>query len=189
MGIYKTLLYPFSTTTSFFEGYAWAIELALRLNAKLQLFTVIPGSDEASVDKAYQSLLAAHGYYLHHFNHDTSNQSRLIQERFIVRGEIKDGLIMHLKNNPVDIMIIDTVFQSLHRADMKEIVRESNGAIMLSDHMTETESSSSFSNTEYFYNQLLHAEFYKIPENFFSSLQHDHSAFNYLRKFFLKEKK
>jgi len=182
MGIHKTLLYPFSVNSSYFEGYAWAFELALRLNARLQLFTVSHSDEEA----VYQSLLAAHGYYLHHFKHDPATRSRILREQYIVTGVFREELAKHLKNNPVDIMIIDTAFQAQHSSHLKDIVKESNGAIILSNNPVYADDSSVSSITDHFYNQLRNAEFYKIPENFFSSLGHDQTVFNYLRSFFQK---
>jgi len=186
MGIHKTLLYPFSVNASYFAGYAWATELALRLNARLQLFTVTRSDDPAAAEAVYQSLLAAHGYYLHHFQHDKARMTRAIREQYIVAGELKDGLIQHLKNNQVDIMIIDPAFQSLQGNSLKEIVREAQGAIILSNQPDPGGELGQLSITDHFYNQLRNAEFYKIPENFFSSLGHDHTVFNYLRKLFQK---
>ncbi len=190
MGISKTLLYPFSANSQYFEGYAWAVELALRLKAKLQLFTTVASEDTTSTNSIYQSLLAAHGYYLHHFRHDTTKQTRIIGERFILTGEIQKELMKYLKHNPVDIMIIDPVFQSLHTQDLKEIIRESSSAIILSGSQSPVEdlTNPAPSITEYFYNQLRQAEFYKIPDNFFGTLGHDHTIFNYLRKLFHKNR-
>ena len=131
MGISKTLLYPFTVNSPYYEGYAWAVELAQRLNAKLQLFTAVESADETTTEDIYQSLLAAHGYYLHHFRHDNSKPDRIIREQYISTGEFQNELKKHLKGNPVDIMIIDPVFQSLHTKDLKEIIRESGGAIIL----------------------------------------------------------
>ncbi len=95
----KTLLYPFHINSPYFEGYAWAVELALRMNAKLQLFTTTtlsPGETIAP-DSIYHSLLEAHGYYLEHYQHPGIKSSDVARVPNIVKGELKGELIAHLK--------------------------------------------------------------------------------------------
>ncbi len=41
---------------------------------------------------------------------------------------------------------------------------------------------------DHFYDILRKSELYKLPENFFSTLGNDRSVFNYLRRFFQKDK-
>ena len=83
-------------------------------------------------------------------------------------------------------MIIDPAFHSRYADQMKEIITESKGAIILSGKQHATTEGVADSITEHFYNDLRQAEFYKIPDNFFSLLGHDRTVFNYLRKVFQK---
>lgn len=186
MGISKTIVFPFSIDSLYFEGYAWAMELALRMDVRLQLFTTAPsGSSEV----VYQSLLAAQGYYLHHFRHDKKLVDKAKQEQHIVHGELSEELISYLKKSTPGILIIDPVFYSNHSQELREILKESGGAIILKRAQDDQVSPlSPPSITDHFYNQLRNAEFYKIPENFFNMLGHDRSVFNYLRKFFQKNR-
>ena len=98
MALKKVILYPFAINSSYFEGYAWAVELSIRMNAKLQLFTttaIAPGITAPS-DSIYHSLLQAHGYYLEHYNHSESKPREVSREPSITNGELKDDYL-----NPV----------------------------------------------------------------------------------------
>lgn len=183
MRIYKTVLYPFSIHAAYFGGYAWSVELALRLNASLQLFSTMEADDETAGDTFYQSLLAAHGHYLHHFHHDKATQPHLVREQYLVKGEFREVLINHLRNNAVDILVIDKTMQTQLGDTLKDVVQESKSAIILSQL---PELKPDIPITEHFYSQLRKAEFYKVPAHFYSSLHHDNKAFNYLRSLFQK---
>src|SRR5882757_5250303 len=113
MRLKKVLLYPFSTEASYFESYAWATELAWRMNARLQLITTTSLSDNLSStrDAVYDSLLQAQGYYLEHYR-SGSKAIEIKSEPFITQGDLGSALVSHLKNNPVDVVVLDTSFLS-----------------------------------------------------------------------------
>ena len=186
MALKKVILYPFAINSPYFEGYAWAVELAFRMKAKLQLFTttaIAPGIT-APFDSIYHSLLQAHGYYLEHYNHSESKPSEVSREPSITNGELKDDLILHLKTNPVDIVIIDPPFLSTQFRGLSEIGKQAKGMILLPENL---DVSQSLTYNDHFYDVLRHSELHKLPENFFVTLGNDKSVFNYLRKLFQKK--
>jgi hypothetical protein len=185
----KTLLYPFDINSPYFEGYAWAVELALRMKAKLQLFTttIRPYGEPIADDTIYHSLLEAHGYYLEHYQHAGIKSNEVVREPNIVNGDLKNELLIHLKKNPIDIVIIDSEFLSRNFKTIGDIERESRGMIILPDGQSPSENKAPQPMADHFYETLRKSELYKLPENFFSTLGNDLSVFNYLRKFFQKK--
>jgi hypothetical protein len=185
MSITKTLLYPFSIDRPYFESYAWAIELAQRMQAKLFLFTTTgtPSLTPSAADPIYHSLLEAQGYYLQHYQPNGHKQADITKEPCITAGELEHELVAHLRKNPVDIVILDSQFALAHATGLSQIVKESAGVIVLPKS---NQSSKWVGVADHFYDDLRRAKLYKLPTNFFSTLGTDHSAFNYLRKFFQK---
>ncbi|CAN5459973.1 hypothetical protein BH09BAC3_BH09BAC3_15580 [soil metagenome] len=186
MPVKKTILYPFSINSPYFEGYAWAFELAFRMKAKLQLFTSTAVSPGVIVppDSIYRSILEAHGYYLEHYKHPESQLRDVSREPSITHGELKDDLLFHLKSYPVDIVIIDTPFLSTQFKGLQAIERQAKGMILLPDASGVI---STLSHNDHFYDVLRRSELYKLPENFFVTLGNDKSIFNYLRGLFQKK--
>ncbi|HQQ97864.1 MAG TPA: hypothetical protein PLX35_11405 [Cyclobacteriaceae bacterium] len=174
----KTLVFPFSLEDSYFESYAWAVELALRINARLLPFTTA-SSAEAS-QQVYHSLLAAHGYYLQHYPATVQRDLSAFREPMIASGDMVVELTAFLRSHPTDILILDAVFAKAHAVKIQQIVRESAGAIVLPADDPEK----SVATVDHFYDLLRRARLYKLPNNFFSSLARDRGAFNYLRRFF-----
>ena len=187
MSFKKVLLYPFSANSAYFEGYSWALELAIRLKAKLQLFTTTALAQDTieSRDSIYHSLLQAHGYFLQHYPHNGLKSNEVLREPCIVAGELKHELIVHLKQNPVDIVILDPLFLSEHQNGLPEIVKESGGVIVLSNAEPPAENRGTI---DHFFDHLRRAHLHKLPANFFTTLGNDHSVFNYLRKIFQKNR-
>ncbi len=183
MSITKTLLYPFSVESQYFDSYAWACELALRMKAKLKLFTTSPAP--SSTQPIYHSLLEAHGYYLQHYPHRGVKSNDVQKEPCIASGELETALVSHLKNNPVDIVIIDPELSATLAQGLSVIVKESGGVIVLPSIKGKPSAPPS---ADKFYDDLRRARLYKLPSNFFFTLGKDHSAFNYLRKFFQKNR-
>lgn len=188
----KVLLYPFSIDCPYFEGYAWAMELAFRMRASLQLFTTISAGQKVkgSTDSIYHSLLEAHGYFLQHYHQDGIKSNEVKHEACIIlEGELKEELISHLKTNPVNIVIIDSsVISGANTGGVKEIVKESAGVILLSEDQPSDDNMTHPSRADHFYDRLRRADLYKLPENFFDTLGNDHSLFNYLRKFIQRKR-
>ncbi len=187
----KVLLYPFSIDCPYFEGYAWAMELAFRMRASLQLFTTISAAQNlnGSTDCIYLSLLEAHGYFLQHYQHKGIKSNEVKREACIIQGgELKEELILHLKTNPVDIVIIDFSISTGHTEGVKEIVKESCGVILLSEDQPSGDNKHHPSRADHFYDRLRRADLYKLPENFFDTLGNDLSLFNYLRKFIQRKR-
>ena len=185
-GVKKVLLYPFLIDRPYFEGYAWAMELAFRMKASLQLFTTITPSPEekGTTDSIYHSLLEAHGYFLQHYQHDGIKANEVTRETCIVEGgELKDALILHLRKHAVDIVIIDPFLSSSPAGEIHELVTESSGIILLSRDKPSPGQKPHRTRADHFYDRLRRAKLYKLPENFFDTLGSDHSLFNYLRKF------
>lgn len=174
----KTLVFPFSIDSPYFDSYAWAVELAIRLNAKLLLFTTASSADIAQ--KVYHSLLAAHGHYLQHYPSAVQRDVSAFREPMIAKGDLVVELISFLRANPADIVIVDGAFSIRHAMKLQQIVKESAGAIVLPADTPEKQVRTS----DHFYELLRRARLYKLPNNFFSSLARDRGAFNYLRKFF-----
>ena len=190
MSFKKVLLYPFSANSAYFEGYSWAVELAIRMKAKLQLFTttsIAQGTTETT-DTIYHSLLEAHGYYLQHYPHDGIKSNDALREPLIAAGELKEELIFHLKKNAVDIVILDPLFLSEYQHGLREIVKESGGVIVLSQGDPQHDDKPQAHTADHFYDHLCRAQLHKLPENFFTTLSKDHTVFNYLRKFFQKNR-
>jgi hypothetical protein len=180
----KLLLYPFSIDRPYFEGYAWALQLCARMNASLQLFTIIPQSHDPrlSTDMVYHSLLEANGYFLQHYPDQGINPHSIPKEACIVQGEqLDEQLLLHLKSNPVDIVILDPVTTA---GGAQEIANESRGVILLSKEKAD----GSTDQADRFLDRLRRAKLYKLPENFFETLGRDYSLFNYLRNFFGKRR-
>jgi hypothetical protein len=180
----KVLLYPFSAETSYFESYAWAVELASRMNAHLQLFTTtwLSGNLSFTRDRIYHSLLEAQGYYLEHYRRE-SNQTEIKSEPYITDGDLTDELVSHLRKNTVDVVVLDPAFMAKHHRKLGEIVEASGGVIALPAGKRMDNDVKS----DYFYDILRKAELYKLPENFFSTLGKDQAVFNYLRRIFQKK--
>ncbi len=186
MSAAKTLLFPFSIVSPYFEGYAWAVELAIRMGAKLRLFTTLSGSTvKRPKDSIYYSLLEAHGYYLQHCHHLGAQSHEVLQEPCIVEGEMGKELLTHLRNYPVDVIIMDPGFYLALATEVSQIVNTSGGAIILSPHPNDRLARQTPFEFD-FYDQLRRARCYKLPDNFFDALSQDHTAFNYMRKFFQK---
>jgi hypothetical protein len=186
MRLKKVLLYPFSTEVCYFEGYSWATELALRMNARLQLVTTTSLSNDLSStrDTIYDSLLRAQGYYLEHYRR-ASPPNEIKSEPFIAEGDLGSALVSHLKINPVDVVILDPSFLAKNYKKLNDIVDACGGVIALPRNQTPPADAP---RTDHFYDVLRRAEFYKLPENFFSTLGRDHTLFNYLRKFFQRKR-
>ncbi len=186
MRLKKVLLYPFSTEVSYFENYAWATELAWRMNARLQLITTTSLSNDRSStrDAIYESLLQAQGYYLEHYRHSSSS-AEIRSEPFISDGDLGSALMSHLHKNSVDVVVLDGTFLSRNYKKLREIVDSSGGVIALPRTQDPIELQS---RSDHFYDILRRAELYKLPENFFSTLGSDSTVFNYLRRFFQKKK-
>lgn len=186
----KTLLYPFSIDSPYFEGYAWAVELARRMKARLQLYiSTSPDTNNShDNDALYHSLLEADGYYLQHYLEDGIKLSQVKMEPFLAAGELKEGLIAHLRKNPIDIVILDPSFSLTVREGLKEIVKVSRGVILLSNDHSPRREWPQTPSADYFYDNLRNAELHKLPRNFFITLGKDHAGFNYLRKFFSKNR-
>ncbi|HWA35158.1 MAG TPA: hypothetical protein VG737_13550 [Cyclobacteriaceae bacterium] len=187
MRLKKILLYPFSTEFFYFENYAWVTELAWRMNARLQLITTTSLSENLSStrDAIYDSLLQAQGYYLQHY-HSGSNSGEIKSEPYIAEGDLGSALMTHLKNNPVDVVVLDASFLSRNYKKLGDIVESSGGVIALPRHPVTTNEKSK---SDQFYDTLRRSELYKLPENFFSTLGSDRTVFNYLRKFFQRKKR
>jgi len=187
MPLKKTLLYPFYVNSPYFEGYAWAVELALRMKAKLQLFTstTIPSGATIPADSIYHSLLEAHGYYLEHYKNPDIKLSDISRKPNITNGLLKDELISYLRKNRVDIVIIDPLFLSAQIKEIPEIEKQAKGLIFLPERKS-FENISAQPLTDHFYDVLQRSELYKLPENFFVTMGNDLTVFNYLRKFFQK---
>lgn len=184
----KKLLFPFSIHSPYFEGYAWAIELALHMQARLQLFTAISFGPPVnpSRDSIFHSLLEAKGYYLQHYQTTGTKENEVRAEPLIAEGELKEALLAHLKKQSVDIVILDTAFSSVSKG-IQEIVKESESAIILSENKFTPERYPHQALGDRFYDRFREAQLYKLPENFFTTLGNDRSVFNYLRKFFQKK--
>lgn len=178
MSSQKTLVFPFSIEHSYFESYAWAVELALRINARLLLFTTASSADASQ--QVYHSLLAAHGYYLQHYPAGVQRDLSAFREPMIAPGDMVVELISFLRTHPTDILILDAAFSKGHAVKIQQIVRESAGAIVL----PADDPGKPVVSADHFYDLLRRARLYKLPNNFFSSLARDRGAFNYLRKFF-----
>ncbi len=174
----KILLYPFSIHRPYFYSYAWAVELSVRMHARLQLFTTTTAG--MSPDPIYDSLLEANGYYLAHYHREGIKVNEVKYTPTITSGELKEELMLHLKNNPVDIVIVDSSFSSPKDPILFKIIEQSGGVIMLSTGSADSNQST----TDHFYDLLRHAHFFKLSEKFFDTLGGDRSVFNYLRKFF-----
>jgi hypothetical protein len=172
----KKILFPFSIHTSYYEGYSWAIELALKMEAELWLFTTSESRDDESKQLIFQSLLEAQGHYLKSATGKNS-EVKIKTERWIETGNLTDSLLSFLKKNPIDITILDSSLPMDSQSEFPEVINSSKGAIVL-------HSKNEKAQENIFYERLRHAELYKLPENFFDTLSNDHSLFNYLRKVF-----
>jgi hypothetical protein len=179
------LLYPFTIDRPYFEGYAWALQLSARMKATLQLFTIIPQTSDPqlSTDLIYYSLLEANGYFIQHYRGQGINPNSIPKETRIVQGDrLDEQLLLHLKNNPVDIVIIDPVTAA---AGAQDIANESRGVILLAREKAETTND----HADHFFDRLRKAKLYRLPENFFETLGEDYSLFNSIRRFFSRKAK
>ncbi|HEY5823058.1 MAG TPA: hypothetical protein VIT44_01755 [Cyclobacteriaceae bacterium] len=175
----KKILFPFSVDTPYYEGYSWAMELASKMEADLWLFTASKDKNEETVQHIFHSLLEAQGYYLQLSSHHPRN-AKIKTERWIETGNLKNALLSFLKSNPVEITVLDSSLP-MDKKSESEVIDFSRGAIVLPK---KNEKQSPSENK--FYEKLQNAELYKLPENFYNTLSHDSSLFNYLRKVFKK---
>ncbi len=179
----KKILFPFSAaTSSYYEGYSWASELASKMGTELLLFTSSPSKDEQSLQHIYHSLLGAQGYYLQSAYHTDSRPART--ERWIETGDLKNTLLDFLKTNTSYITIIDPSLPLFDQPLLSEVIQFSGGVIVLPSSPGQAEEN----NQGAFYEKLHKAEVYKLPQNFFDALGSDRSLFNYLSRFFRKKK-
>jgi hypothetical protein len=191
----KKILFPFSYSTEFQHGYSWAMELAVRMDAKLFFFTSVPNgkTDQGLVQNIYHSLLAARGKYLQHFNPSAKNAGAVKTERCIGEGEFTGALRSFVKKTTFDVVVVDPQASELSADTLDDVVRHSKGVIVLPSQKigldqppvsadTETEKDI----TENFYDILRKSDTYKLPDNFFTTLGKDKNLSNYLRKLFGK---
>ena len=179
----KKILFPFSAaTSSYYEGYSWASELASKMGTELLLFTASTSKDEQSLQHIYHSLLGAQGYYLKSAYHKNTKPART--ERWIEIGEVKNTLLDFLKKNTSYITIIDPSLPALDPPLLSEVIQLSGGVIVLPSSLAPKVENKQGA----FYEKLHQAEVYKLPHHFFDTLGSDRSLFNYLSGFFKKKK-
>ena len=178
----KKIVFPFSVDTSYYEGYSWASELAYKFGTNLLLFTTCKQKDESSLQKIFNSLLKAQGHYLQFVR----NSRPLKTERFIETGDLIHPLLRFLqdKKNNNTIIVIDPSFPVADKAQLNEIIDTASGVVVLSSELSVATNDPEGD----FYEKLRTAELYKLPNDFFDTLSHDRSVFNYLRNFFKKKK-
>jgi hypothetical protein len=171
----KKILFPFSIETLYYDGYSWAVELALKMEADLWLFTASADKNDEAIQRIFHSLLEAQGHYLQ-LAPNKNSALKIKTERWIERGNLNDSLLTFLKANPVDITVLDSSLP-MDKEVKSEVIDYSKGAIVLPFNKK-------LNGQDHFYEKLHNAELYKLPENFYDTLSSDHSLFNYLRKVF-----
>ena len=182
MSVVRTILFPFEIQGKFFDGYAWAVELANRMHAKLQLFTTKDrkGNDAIPGNDLFQILLEAQGHYLQYYHHEDRRSTESRPEPIIVTGDLKEALINYLDDNRVDILIVDASLQA-DRKQIREITAHASAAIVLPKSARGLRG---IPRSDRFLDTLRRAELHRLPDNFFDTLGQDRSVFNYLRKLF-----
>lgn len=175
----KNLLFPFTTDSAYFEGYAWAVSLAIRMDATLRLLAAVPPSVDISEHQntIYCSLLEAHGYYLEHYHQGPLKKPPIRRQPLSATGDLGQDLLECLTDEPADIVIIDESFRKKNGRVLKKLIKGPAGLIILPVKSHERKS-------DPFYHQLLGAEFHNLPPQFYTDLGRDTSGHNYLRKLF-----
>jgi hypothetical protein len=180
----KTLLYPLSIDTSYFEGYAWAVSLAHRTGSKLHLLSTTTENPSPEAENSiYCSLLEAHGFYIEHYQPEAEKGHESKSQTHTASGDLAEALTSLQKKDASDLLILDAAFLSRYRKNLLPIIKASKGVIILSDYRC---GESEDSHPDHFYNHLRQAQFHNLPDNFFNTLGRDTSGYNYLRKFFQK---
>lgn len=182
----KNLLFPFSTNSLYFEGYSWAVSLAVRMGATLRLLADAPATltPEEHQNIIYCSLLEAHGYYLEHYRHDDWKKHEIKRQPLPVTGDLAVNLLAALKEEQTDIIILDNAFATQHRQLSGQLSKGPAGLIILPPNNIENKTS--ITGTDPFYQQLKEAELHNLPADFYAELGKDTSGFNYLRRLFQK---
>lgn len=185
MSVHRTILFPFEIQGNFFDGYSWTLELAHRMNARLQLLTTDQGTLEKPVpaDSLYQTLLQAQGHYLQYYHHEDRLGAELKPEPIIMKGELKTSLLSYLQDTDIDILVVDASLNA-DRSELQEIIAQVPSAIILPKAPRVTRN---WLRSDRFLELLRRAELHRLPENFFSTLGQDKSVFNYLRRLFQKD--
>jgi len=194
--VHKKILFPFSPGKSLNSGYAWAMQLAARMNAPLFFFTTVPANEKNKdqfLHHVHCSLLEAQGSYL---QYTSQRRAPARTEPHIEQGDFTGSLSQFLKRIRFDIVVIDPQTSGLPKTSLKYVVENSNGVIVLPDQPENSYHSFSTSTkesekkiTESFYSVLHHSDLYKLQDNFFHTLGKDKGVFNYLRSLFEKKRR
>jgi hypothetical protein len=180
----KNLLFPFSTDSPYFEGYSWAVSLAVRMDANLRLLAKAPQSESPSEqhNTIFCSLLEAHGYYLERYHHHSWPRPGIRRQPLTNTGDLGQDLLNCLGDEPTDIVIIDPPFKEKHIKVVKKLMKGPTSIILLD--AKPGRSKIRVTHTDLFYQQLMEAEFHNLPPQFYMDLGKDISGYNYLRKLF-----
>jgi hypothetical protein len=180
----KSLLFPFSTDSPYFEGYSWSVSLAVKMGASLRLLAAAPGSG-TSADQhntIFCSLLEAQGYYLEHYHQHTWPRPDIRRQSLTDVSDLGHELLTCLASEPADIVIVDHSFKEKYGKTLKKLMKGPGGLIILSSKPTHFQVLPS--RPDHFYQQLKESEFYNLPPQFYTDLSKDNSMHNYLRSLF-----
>ena len=180
MSFKKEFLFPFLSHRTYFESYAWSVELATLMKTKLRVFTTTPSLCQALHSNAsiYHSLLEAQGYYLQHYL-QKGTRPDVLREPCIEPGELEEKLIFHLRQNPDEVVILYPGILLENQIGLDEIVKEAGGVIILHEARAAEPDRSI---REHFFDRLRCVQLHKLPGNFLATLGKDRTTFNFLRE-------
>ena len=167
MSFKKEFLFPFLSHRTYFESYAWSVELATLMKTKLRVFTTTPSLCQALHSNAsiYHSLLEAQGYYLQHYL-QKGTRPDVLREPCIEPGELEEKLIFHLRQNPDDVVILYPGILLENQIGLDEIVKEAGGAIILPPERSPEPDGPT---REHFFDRLRRVQLHKLPGNFLAT--------------------
>lgn len=182
MNTIKTLLYPFSTDSQYFDGYSWSVSLAARLHIPLHLLAMVPGNRDSDRDNIIHcSLLEAHGYFMEHY---LQGQWKRPDTKRISIPDLGDALLAHVNHEPGALIILDQSFCERNGPVFKKLIKGPMGVIVLP--VRKRRRTLTHPIADPFHEDLLKSAFYHVPERLYTDLSKDTSGFNYLRQLFQK---
>lgn len=168
-----TVLYPFSITADFEGGLIWAEELAQRMAANLVLLTAVAQRTEEQVMRVYDAVLRAQGHptRLEHPPH-------IRPDVHIEAGTLPAAIQDHLKENLVDVLVLDPHLPVAIELVEAELVDAANSTIRLQADTRWAGQPRSF------FMRLQKAEIHKLPDHLYRTLSNDPGFFNFLGALF-----
>jgi len=172
----KKLLFPISTDHLFADGYAWSLELARRLKARLFLLALNARHDAR--EKIYHLLLEATGFYYTHYRHGAHTE-KVTADTVFASGDFSEEVPQFIAANSIDIVVMGEGMNLASPISVPESLGSTGSIVLASIPLPQGEEGK-----DRFYDHLVHASLRNLPPGFHAALGKDRAAYNFLRRFF-----